>query len=150
MASINPLSGAQSQQSPLETLLAAYRAQQERPLQALRERQQLLQSQRNLLSSLRNTLQELLARAVDVAQRGTNPFAARKVESSSPDIATASADSSAILSSVTLFVERTAADPVRNCAAHRALRHGATPTGQRHCRCAHLNTDWRCSGTVAS
>jgi len=129
MASINPLSGAQSQQSPLETLLAAYRAQQERPLQALRQRQQLLQSQRNLLSSLRNTLQELLARAVDVAQRGTNPFAARKVESSSPDIATASADSSAILSSATLFVERLArADVLASNRLSRTDPFGITGT----------------------
>jgi len=98
-----------NRQSPLEQLLAAYRAQQSRPLEALQRQQKQLQEQQKLLATLRTKLEELYFRAQLFTLSGAaERFATRKLQSSAPDIVTGTAQNSALLGSVSLTVHRLA------------------------------------------
>ena len=102
-----------SQSSPLEQLLAAYRAQLSRPLDALKQQQQRLQEQQKLLASLRTTLEELFFTATSLTMPGAERrFITRTVQSSAPEVITATAQQDALLGSVSVHVERLARNDV--------------------------------------
>ncbi|MCS7170180.1 MAG: hypothetical protein NZ949_06110, partial [Candidatus Kapabacteria bacterium] len=106
-------SGAASGQTLLEQLLAAYRSQQGRPLEALKQRQKQIQERQKLLNNLHTRLEELLFQAQTFSRPGAEErFMARKVQSSAPEIVTATAQSSALLGSVSIQVQRTARNDV--------------------------------------
>lgn len=97
----------------LEQLLAAYRAQQNRPVEILKKQQAQLQEQQKLVSSLQNTLQELFFQAQLLTLPGAEQrFATRKVQSSQPEVVTATAQNVAMLGNVSVYVSRTASNDV--------------------------------------
>lgn len=124
---ITSLLAASQQNPPLEQLLAAYRAQLSRPLDALKQRQQQLQDQQKLLASLRTTLEELLFTARTLTAPGAERnFVTRKTQSSAPDILSATAQTDAVLGSSLVHVDRLARNDV--LASDRLTR--AAPFGR--------------------
>ncbi len=97
----------------LEQLLAAYRAQLSRPVEALKKQRNQFQEQQKVLSSLRSTLQELLFQAQLLTLPGAEQrFATRTVQSSHPEVITATAQNAAPLGSASVYVARTASNDV--------------------------------------
>lgn len=100
-------------QSPLEQLLAAYRTHQSRPLEALRQQQKRWQERQKLLTSLRTQIEELFHRASSLTlSNASELFAARKVQSSAPEVVRAAAQNATPLGSISIQVQRLASNDV--------------------------------------
>ncbi len=115
MAGITDISLLQNPtgQALLKQLLAAYRSQQSRPLETLKQRRQQLQEQQKLLNTIRSKLEELFFQGQLFTLPGADQrFATRKVQSSHPDVVTAIAESSATLGTTSVYVHRLAHNDV--------------------------------------